>query len=48
MQVWIIDPGVQSLTVLYADRTIATFDGTMAIPDELFPGQGFTVDLLFS
>jgi Uma2 family endonuclease len=48
MQVWIIDPGVQSLTVLYADRTIATFGGTMAIPDELFPDQGFTVDLLFS
>jgi Uma2 family endonuclease len=47
-QVWIIDPQSQTLMVLHTDRSMEVFKSSMTVINELFPGQEFVVDRLFT
>jgi Uma2 family endonuclease len=46
-QVWIIDPSVQSLTILYPDQSPKTFLDKATLPADFLPGRTVTIDQLF-
>jgi Uma2 family endonuclease len=46
-QVWIIDPPVQSLTILYPDQAPKTFLDKAILPADFLPGKTVNVDQLF-
>jgi Putative restriction endonuclease len=46
-QVWIIDPSVQSLTILYPDQSPKTFLDKAMLPADFLPGRTVTTDQLF-
>jgi Uma2 family endonuclease len=47
-QVWIIDPQVQSLTIMYPDQAPETLLASAIIPSHFLPGIEITIDQLFS
>jgi Uma2 family endonuclease len=46
-QVWIIDPSVQSLTILYPDQSPKTFLDKATLPADFLPEMTVTVNQLF-
>jgi Uma2 family endonuclease len=47
LQVWVVDPAAQSLTVFYPDRAPKTYMNGELITDDLFPGLSIEIDQLF-
>ena len=47
LQVWVVDPASQSVTVFYADRAPITYLQTGLITDDLLPGLSIDVESLF-
>jgi Uma2 family endonuclease len=47
LQVWVVDPAAQSVTVFYPDRAPITYMNDTVITDDLFPGLSVPVDRLF-
>ncbi len=47
-QVWIIDLPSQTLMILHANRSVEVFKSSMTVTNELFPGQEFVVDRIFT
>lgn len=47
LQVWVVDPVAQSITVFYPDRAPVTYLGDGVIIDDLFPELSIALDLIF-
>lgn len=47
LQVWVVDPAAQSVTVFYLDRAPKTYMNSQVITDDLFPGLSIEIDRLF-
>jgi Uma2 family endonuclease len=47
LQVWVVDPVAQSITVFYPDRAPATYMGDGTIIDDLFPELSIALDQIF-
>jgi Uma2 family endonuclease len=47
LQVWVVDPAAQSITVFYPDRAPKTYMNSQVITDDLFPGLSIEIDRLF-
>ena len=47
LQVWVVDPSAQSVTIFYPDRAPTTYMGSGVITDDLFPGLSIEIDRLF-
>jgi Uma2 family endonuclease len=47
LQVWVVDPAAQSVTVFYPDRAPKTYMNNQVITDALFPGLSIAIDRLF-
>jgi Uma2 family endonuclease len=47
LQVWVVDPAAQSVTVFYPDRAPTTYISSEVIVDNLFPGLSVEIDRLF-
>ena len=47
LQVWVVDPSAQSVTVFYPDRAPITYIKTDVIIDDLFPGLAIPIEGLF-
>ena len=47
LQVWVVDPVAQSITVFYADRAPVTYMGDGVIIDDLFPELAVALARIF-
>ncbi len=47
LQVWVVDPTAQNVTVFYADRAPKTYLNGEVITDDLFPELSVEIDRLF-
>jgi Uma2 family endonuclease len=47
LQVWVVDPAAQSITIFYVDRAPKTYMNGEIITDELFPNLEIEIDRLF-
>ena len=47
LQVWVVDPAAQSMTVFYPDRAPKTYMNSEVLTDDLFPGLSIEIDQLF-
>ncbi len=47
LQVWVVDPAAQSITVFYPDRVPVTYMGESVIKDDLFPELSVSLDRIF-
>jgi Uma2 family endonuclease len=47
LQVWVVDPAAQSVTVFYLDRAPKTYMNNQVITDDLFPSLSIEIDRLF-